>query len=958
MATTNTMSNAPLWLDIKTEYIDENFEKVLEYLFKAFLNQDRRDSFYKLTLDLLQKRVSNLLDELANRPVFEDEELSKNKEAYEARHKFVTRILGLYLLVNSDLQDWHWVHVSMAMNHSLSQLVPLNFSQELIETGVKIILGKVERTSLFAWNDIINFQPQILAHKIVSGIKSSNKNKFSASLYKQGSLSIAKGTMKIAAMGRIDFLNKNLAQSIGIFDEQIQVLSEKEDKVKKSEATDINKLEEFARNFILDQRKIREIKQTQKHYEIGDKLRVVITGFSEKGILVESLDSDYEKFTGTVLINQSLLYYDYSDFRKYLQVGDEIQVNILGIKNSTCSINDEFSSFIIDERACEDFGNEVLAMYMEDNTDRNGLKKIVWLTDRGYPAYSFNVEGIERGEFAYIRIVSHGQDRFFSYINAEFLEKTEENFEYDIIRKECIESFTFEPACKSSDNDANTLSPVMVSELCRILYTYQQKLTQPSERYRILAVARFLAELTGNENDSSYLNFVSSYLLNLVLFAKGEIEHIKLPSTDEQLVKLESVQRRMELIRLLQAYGNDECNDYLGEVISGTQDELLKKVAVLVQSCNRIDHVISKSMQNVIKREIIKSLSIDMAGEADLEEGNGSYLGIENSRQEFKTSFFHAPANAKEQNQHLTIFKGVCAFLNSQAGGTLFLGVNDLGYVKGVASDIEYMEKTVVSGNYHGIDGYIRYITDEAKKYFDLGVLTHIRIEPMYDNNVVAINALPYEYNVVSLEGVSYIRLNSETVVLTEQAKRQLFDKRVFSNTEKSANVNNLLEAVRNKRQVVLHNYSSSSSGEVSDRTVEPFALTTGYTHAWCYDIDKKRNSVFRAERIGSVEILKDMWENEDLHREEKMDAFHMTGDDSIHAVLKLDLMAKNLLCEEYPDARTSLSSTGDGWTLDIKVQKIEGLARFYMGLASHISIVDCPELNQYVKDYSRKYLV
>ena len=36
-------SSTPLWLDLRTEYIDDNFEKVVEYL----RNADKNDSFYK-----------------------------------------------------------------------------------------------------------------------------------------------------------------------------------------------------------------------------------------------------------------------------------------------------------------------------------------------------------------------------------------------------------------------------------------------------------------------------------------------------------------------------------------------------------------------------------------------------------------------------------------------------------------------------------------------------------------------------------------------------------------------------------------------------------------------------------------------------------------------------------------------------------------------------------------------
>ena len=84
-----------------------------------------------------------------------------------------------------------------------------------------------------------------------------------------------------------------------------------------------------------------------------------------------------------------------------------------------------------------------------------------------------------------------------------------------------------------------------------------------------------------------------------------------------------TVTRRKRVVEVLSAYGNDSMNDQLSDIIETDEDELIHKIAILVQSCNRIDHVISKSMQNVIKRELIKCLAIETEGETDLEDENG-----------------------------------------------------------------------------------------------------------------------------------------------------------------------------------------------------------------------------------------------------------------------------------------------------------------------------------------------
>ena len=129
--------------------------------------------------------------------------------------------------------------------------------------------------------------------------------------------------------------------------------------------------------------------------------------------------------------------------------------------------------------------------------------------------------------------------------------------------------------------------------------------------------------MTRDEVNAKYISFLSDYMEALVIFAKGDYENIR-PLEFNSESEPETVARRRRVVEVLSAYGNDAMNDRLSDIIETDADELIHKIAILVQSCNRIDHVISKSMQNVIKREIIKCLAIEAEGETDLEEENGN----------------------------------------------------------------------------------------------------------------------------------------------------------------------------------------------------------------------------------------------------------------------------------------------------------------------------------------------
>ena len=55
-------NSTPFWLEIKTEYIDANLDKVIEYLSKEASNSET-DSFYEKTEKLLGQRVRELTGE-------------------------------------------------------------------------------------------------------------------------------------------------------------------------------------------------------------------------------------------------------------------------------------------------------------------------------------------------------------------------------------------------------------------------------------------------------------------------------------------------------------------------------------------------------------------------------------------------------------------------------------------------------------------------------------------------------------------------------------------------------------------------------------------------------------------------------------------------------------------------------------------------------------------------------
>ena len=169
-------------------------------------------------------------------------------------------------------------------------------------------------------------------------------------------------------------------------------------------------------------------------------------------------------------------------------------------------------------------------------------------------------------------------------------------------------------------------------------------------------------------------------------------------------------------------------------------------------------------------------------------------------------------------------------------------------------------------------------------------------------------------------------------------------------------NVNHLVEAISEHRQVVLKGYASSHTGVVRDRVVEPFGFTTNYVQVWCYEPESGMNKLFKTARIGSVEMLSEEWQHAEDHNRGYIDIFRMTGFELQRVKLELGMLARNLLVEEYPLAERDIRPLGDGrWLLDTEVCNYVGVGRFVMGLMDDIRIVGSPEFEAYIAENARK---
>jgi predicted DNA-binding transcriptional regulator YafY len=168
-----------------------------------------------------------------------------------------------------------------------------------------------------------------------------------------------------------------------------------------------------------------------------------------------------------------------------------------------------------------------------------------------------------------------------------------------------------------------------------------------------------------------------------------------------------------------------------------------------------------------------------------------------------------------------------------------------------------------------------------------------------------------------------------------------------------------LSEAVEEGKQVILKNYHSANSQEITDRLVEPFQFGEGFQSVQALDTKDKQCKYFKLERIGEVMILDKPFKFQKLHEKSSTDIFGISGKKETWINLNLSLRAYVLLREEYPLSLPYLEKIETAeertYVFHAPVLNFKGVGRFVMGLADEITIVSPPEFKNYIKEKMKK---
>jgi biotin operon repressor len=154
-----------------------------------------------------------------------------------------------------------------------------------------------------------------------------------------------------------------------------------------------------------------------------------------------------------------------------------------------------------------------------------------------------------------------------------------------------------------------------------------------------------------------------------------------------------------------------------------------------------------------------------------------------------------------------------------------------------------------------------------------------------------------------------------------------------------------LSEALENQKRVRLINYRDAKGIISPSRYLEPVAFQQDYTYLYAYDIeksvaaDKAEYRQFHLGRIGLVEVLEEDFTGS--HIQALPDLFGWTGAEWLNVRLELTARAKQLLVEEYPQAKQDVVPLAGGqWLADLRIKGFPGCGRWCLGLCAEVRVL------------------
>lgn len=976
------------WLDVKKEYIIENFESLLVYLrdYTYIEEEEKPEGDFNRTFNCLKAVVDDYVQKSEEDNFFEHASMRWGEKT-----SFVIRVIGAYLLTSITKKGKDDLPVLAKLADMLLLMGEASTSEmikDIKELICNCMKGRRVEALGYSWGAVMNaegFSMNTFCYKVSQ--TTFLKAEENPTLYYEGKglMVIQNDAISLVPMNYATYLKKQ-KNLYSVFDGVPGIGIKAPEKMKQNTYA---QLKEACSDFINEMYGITPSPVQQlKTYENGDELVVKVTSMGYY-IGVETVDPAYHKMKGNLFLKNNYRGVTQNMFMAHIQLGDYLKVTKQNHSKFPFILDSTFEHFY------EDFAEGAVGGVYHAIHVEKYIAGHRWLTEEGLLVNVMGItveaeQAIENEMPIKVKILGTKKDKFNNLVlNGGYAEDDYIDEDYIVpdfkalAQKTLIEAFVdyySEPSYVSVPKvEGKVIERAYVLQLAHAIYFMADEVTETMERFKMLFMVQMLVRIASAEKDMLYVKHEMDYLSCLVRFAQGDMSDSLQLNHDACMDGVTEIVEKERMIAELRLYDNRRTD----KVVLNRSDKgsISENIKGLVDASNILKGKINPSEINRIKKTIAGYLGVtDMYQNicSDL-----TYYGEESDTLEFKSSIVYPPNSGMQpepSKQKWAVLKTVCGFLNTITGGELLLGVNDNGNSCGLKQDMEFLYNAgqITDCSIDKLRNYVKNIVDRAF-VDDSGMasyteITSTRIKYIIEQSnegdyIIRIQVSPYEYGIVSLagkeelpEGIvsSYYRTSGATLPMTSELKRQARDKKLTASLDQEARkLLDLQKSIKDKKVAILKSYSSQSG--IRDRKVEVCQLLPERNAVIGYDLEKKQLREFKVTRFKSVEISTEKWKNEGKHKKLTVDVFDMLGNPSVKSVrivLKLKRLAYNLLMEEYGNAEKDIrkNTDQDAWEypyiLETDVNRMEGIGRFYIGLAREIQIVEGEALREYARKY------
>lgn len=382
-----------------------------------------------------------------------------------------------------------------------------------------------------------------------------------------------------------------------------------------------------------------------------------------------------------------------------------------------------------------------------------------------------------------------------------------------------LEAIAVNNDIRSEDIQLDEDDLISAEEIRELIEIFRFKASSESDiltAFDYLSYSRLLAIIIDDQQLASTLKAHKDILQLHQYYAKNkrvDIDSIeKILSISPESVYIRRMASRLQIVASL---GHTEDNSLLWEVINNSVIDIEKELAQMVLSYNLLyDMNREDATLAVIQDNIARKLNVSS------EQRDLKYYGAESQYVEFKSSLVYPARKGKNglsvadpDRQEFEILHIIAGFLNS-TGGTLYLGVNDDHYERGLDEDFTFyrMDNTERNTKFRRsiktIDNYANYLQNLIDNSFSLGknvgdyAKTYIDEESV--KGVVAVKIAPCPH-IVYLDNTIYVRHGGKTEPYTRLEEINLLksDRKQLYNQLVSAAAENIPTEPGNKEEAV-----------------------------------------------------------------------------------------------------------------------------------------------------------